>query len=529
MLILQNITYSHPDKENLFNNLGFSLQSKEKAALLGHNGSGKSTLLRIMADWLHASEGIVHASSPPFYVPQHYGSLDDLSLAQALQIQDKLQAMKAILEGDVSEINFTLLNDDWGLEERCAKALDYWELHPSIFSRDMKSLSGGEKTRAFLAGIQIHEPEIVLLDEPTNHLDTRARNIFYDFLLSFSGSCLVVSHDRHLLGMLSPVYELEKGQIKAYGGSYSFYREQKQMEESAVESQIRNQGAELRKAKKIQREAAEREQKHETRGKKSSIQSGIPRIAMKTLKNQAESSAAKLKEAHEDKTRQMADELKQSQERLSASASIQMNFENSNLHQGKILIKVQCLQYAFGNRPLWKTPLSFEVRSGERIHLQGMNGTGKTTLIKILLGQLKPQKGSVQSIITNSVYFDQDYSLISGHLTVYEQAGQFNHEGLQEHEIKIRLHRFLFHSRYWDKPCNTLSGGEKMRLMLCCLMIANKAPDIFILDEPTNNLDIQNIEILTRAINAYKGTLIVVSHDRQFLKEVQVARELMLE
>jgi ATPase subunit of ABC transporter with duplicated ATPase domains len=140
----------------------------------------------------------------------------------------------------------------------------------------------------------------------------------------------------------------------------------------------------------------------------------------------------------------------------------------------------------------------------------------------MMLGELQPQSGTIERAVVKAIYIDQDYSLIDNSLSVYEQAQQFNSGILQEHEIKIRLNRFLFTKEYWDKPCETLSGGEKMRLILCCLMINSQAPDIIVLDEPTNNLDIQNIEILTAAINQYKGTLLVVSHDEYFLKQIQV-------
>jgi ATPase subunit of ABC transporter with duplicated ATPase domains len=140
----------------------------------------------------------------------------------------------------------------------------------------------------------------------------------------------------------------------------------------------------------------------------------------------------------------------------------------------------------------------------------------------MILGQFEPQSGSIERADVQSIYMDQDYSLIDPALQVYEQAQQFNSGALQEHEIKIRLNRFLFTKEDWDKPCKALSGGEKMRLMLCALTISNQAPDMIILDEPTNNLDLQNIKILTAALNEYQGTLLVVSHDEYFLKQINV-------
>ncbi|MNQ81494.1 putative ABC transporter ATP-binding protein [compost metagenome] len=156
--------------------------------------------------------------------------------------------------------------------------------------------------------------------------------------------------------------------------------------------------------------------------------------------------------------------------------------------------------------------------------MKGSNGSGKTTLIKIITGKIVPVQGNIYKTEAKTVYIDQDYSLIQNELTIYEQAQKFNTSGLQEHDIRMRLNRFLFLQNDLEKPCSTLSGGEKMRLMLCCLTINNQAPDIIILDEPTNNLDIQNIEILTAAVNEYQGTLIVVSHDEVFLEQINIDR-----
>ncbi len=172
--------------------------------------------------------------------------------------------------------------------------------------------------------------------------------------------------------------------------------------------------------------------------------------------------------------------------------------------------------------------MSFQITSGERIALKGMNGSGKTTLIKLILGSIEPQTGNVYRADNRSVYIDQDYSLIENELSIYAQAQKFNTFALQEHEVKTRLNRFLFTKDVWEKPCIALSGGERMRLALCCLTIGNQAPDLIVLDEPTNNLDIQNIKILTNAVNDYQGTLIVVSHDETFLEQINIKRMIQL-
>jgi ATPase subunit of ABC transporter with duplicated ATPase domains len=524
MLTAQNISYTHHDKELLFENLSLSVQRQDKVALIGQNGSGKSTLLKILAGVLQPSVGTVHAESKPYYVPQHFGQFNDYTIARALQIEDRLTALQEILEGNVTEKNLSLLNEDWTIEERSREALSFWNLQEFPFAQKMSSLSGGEKTKVFLAGIVIHQPEIILLDEPTNHLDTHSRAILYDFVQTCTHTLIVVSHDRTLLNLLHTVYELDQGGIRVYGGNYDFYMEQKEMEDQTLHHTIRSKEKALRKAIKTEREALERKQKLDARGKRKQEKAGVPRIVKNTLKDKAEKSSTKLKDIHAEKIAAISDEVSQARQALPGIHKMKLDFENSALHTGKILVSAQEINYGYTDRLLWKRPLSFQIRSGERINIKGSNGSGKTTLIKIILGEIQPSSGTIAYADTSSVYIDQDYSLIRNTLTVYQLAQTYNIDALQEHEIKIRLNRFLFDQEFWDKPCSTLSGGEKMRLMLCCLMISNHAPDLFVLDEPTNNLDIQNIEILTSAINAYKGTVIVVSHDQYFLSEIHVDR-----
>lgn len=528
MLILQNLTYMHPNKDVLFSDIHLSISSHDKVALIGNNGAGKSTLLKIVAGLLQPASGSIKLDVKPYYVPQIFGQFNDLTIAQALMIEDKLRALKEILDGHVTETNLELLNDDWTIEERCQEALSYWKLQDLELTQKMSSLSGGQKTKVFLAGIIIHQPELVLLDEPSNHLDVAGRQLLYEFIQHSSCAMIIVSHDRRLLNLLNTVFELNRRGIIVYGGNYDFYQEQKRIESNALNEDVRNKEKALRKAREIEREAAERQQKLNARGKKKQEKAGIPTIMMNTLRNNAEKSTSRLKEIHAEKVGAISQELSELRKELPAVDTMKFGFDHSVLHKGKILVTAKGLNYAYNGELLWRQGLDFQITSGERIALKGLNGSGKTTLIKIILGELAPKTGTITKADNRSVYIDQDYSLIDNDLKVYEQAQRFNTSSLQEHEVKIRLARFLFTKDDWDKTCSSLSGGERMRLILCCLTISNHAPDMIILDEPTNNLDIQNIEILTAAINEYQGTLIVVSHDQWFLEEVNVEQTIEL-
>lgn len=181
MLTLQNISYTYQNKDLLFSDINLTVNNHEKTALIGNNGVGKSTLLKIIAGELQPTYGQIIVETKPYYVPQIFGQFNHLNIAQALLIEDKLNALKEILNGNTSEENFNLLNDDWTIKDRCKEALNYWQLDDLDLSQKMETLSGGQKTKVFLAGISIHQSELVLLDEPSNHLDVSGQTTFIRF------------------------------------------------------------------------------------------------------------------------------------------------------------------------------------------------------------------------------------------------------------------------------------------------------------------------------------------------------------
>ena len=216
-IIIRDLSYVHSDKEILFQHLNLVINPGDKMALTGNNGCGKSTLMRIIAGDLSATTGTVSHPEHLYYVPQHFGQYDDRTIAQALRIDGKLEALHAILNGDVSERHFTTLNDDWNIEERAQAALSAWGMDGIPLSRLMDGLSGGEKTRIFLAGMELHSPVAILLDEPTNHLDATGRQRLYDFVRRTPAIVLVISHDRTLLNQLPAICELASNGRKAKG------------------------------------------------------------------------------------------------------------------------------------------------------------------------------------------------------------------------------------------------------------------------------------------------------------------------
>lgn len=526
-IILRGVSFHYYNQQPLFEYVNLSVASGRKVSVIGNNGTGKSTLLKLIAGELNISSGSIHCVSTPYYIPQQIG-ITGISVSQALGISDKIEALQAIYNGSDKYEYYDILANDWGIESRCRTALDTWGLSNIEISTPIDSLSGGEKTKLFLAGIIIHKPCTIILDEPTNHLDYTSRKKLYEYISISKATIIVVSHDITLLNLLDETCELSPKGLKIYGGNYDFYKAQKKIEEQAFNQQINAEKTALQLAQKKAQEVRERQAKRINRGAKEI--SGIPRIVLKGRGDKGENTGAKLSEKHAGIISSKQQNLSELRQKQSITCELKLDFDNTLLHNGKMLISVCGINFKYKEKGfLWENPFDIEIRSGERIHLKGDNGTGKTTLIKLLIAELLPSVGEVMKGDFSFVYLDQEYSKIRTSQTILELAQEYNRHNLLDHEIKLRLHRALFLKDMWDKPCQILSGGERMRLYLCCLMISNHIPDLFILDEPTNNLDLLSLDILTETIKNYKGTLLVISHDKRFIEEVGITRVFELE
>ncbi|ASZ11244.1 ATP-binding cassette domain-containing protein [Chitinophaga pendula] len=530
LLTVQDLSFILPSGKPLFQHLHFSIGKGGITGLVGDNGTGKSTLLKILAGELPPADGAVLHEGQVYYVPQHFGQYNDLTVAEALGIASRLDALQAILEGNTDARYFEELQDDWDLEERCRQAFSDWGLQDIGLLHCFSSLSGGEKTRTFLAGIDIWQPDLVLMDEPTNHLDTSTRERLYDWVTTNKTQVWLASHDRQLLQYCDHICELTSAGLKMYGGGFDFYLEKKAEEEAAFQQRLSDAEKSVRVAKRKQQETFEQQQNDTNRGVKKTQTNNIPKGLINTLRNRAELSSAKLKSVHEKKLTGLREELDKLREQELLQGNMRTDFGDARLHAGKILVKADHINVSFReNSTLWSQPLSFQINSGDRVAITGDNGSGKSTLISLIMGNRPPAQGELYLADCQRVLLDQEYSLVDRNKTVLQQLESFNDGGLLDHELKVRLNRFLFDQHTWHKPCSVLSGGETLRLALCCIMVRNNTPDMIILDEPANNLDLRNLSILTRAMAAYNGTLVIISHDIVFLEEVGITQEIHLQ
>jgi ATPase subunit of ABC transporter with duplicated ATPase domains len=423
-----------------------------------------------------------------------------------------------------------LTADRWDLRERIEQVFSKMGASHIALDRRVESLSGGEMTRVRIAGLLLEEPDFLILDEPTNHLDLAARESVYDLIASWKKGLIVVSHDRRLLALLDQIAELNVNGLKLYGGDYEFYRQQREVDRNAAEETLQSARQRLKEAKLTAQHAAERQQRKQSHGRRNILKRNLPPIVAGGLRRAAENTAARLRDRHRQKVDHAKREVEGARKNLPIELQIAVDLERSKVPPNKRLIELVGVNYKWpgADRRLWDKPLSVEIIGPERIWLKGANGTGKSTLIDLICGAKSPVEGTVRVGAGRIGLLDQRVSALDDSLTVLEnlkRAAPLRPES----ELRTLLGRFLFIRDAALKPASILSGGERMRAGLACLLGADQSPEIFIADEPTNNLDLTSIEELVSALRGFGGAMIVVSHDAAFIEEIGVERVIDLD
>ncbi len=503
ILACQNISKAFGE-HTVLKNASFHIEEREKAAVVGINGAGKSTLLKIIMQELPADEGqtVITRGKTIGYLAQHQEMtgtntiFDELLtvkqeiLDMETQLRSLEQSMKHAEEEQLSALmdSYSRLSHDFEQQNGYAwkseitgvlKGLGFQEEH---FSKKVNTLSGGQKTRVSLGKLLLSRPDIIMLDEPTNHLDMNSITWLETFLMNYQGAVIIVSHDRYFLDrVVTKIIEIDQGNVLSFHGNYTDYAHKK--------AQIRN--AQLQAYLNQQREIRHQEE------------------VITRLKSFNREKSVRRAESRE----KMLDKMEVLEKPTEARADMRIDLE-PRFPSGNDVLAVEHLSKSFPAQTLF-TDLNFEIKKGERVALIGSNGTGKTTILKILNGVLPADSGEFRLGARVRIgYYDQEHHVLHMEKTIFEEISDA-YPSLNNTRIRNVLAAFLFTNDDVFKRIGDLSGGERGRVSLAKLMLSEA--NFLILDEPTNHLDILSREILENALVHYTGTVLFVSHDRYFI------------
>jgi ATPase subunit of ABC transporter with duplicated ATPase domains len=516
------LSFQWPDGTTVFDGLSLSI-SRGRTGLVGTNGTGKSTLLRLLAGQLRPSQGSVTVDGSLAYLPQNITLDTTLRVDQALGIAERRTALRAIEAGDVSEEHFETVGDDWDVEERALATLGSLGLGDVELNRTVGQMSGGETVLLRLAALLLERPGVLLLDEPTNNLDLFARRRLYEAVDSWrSGVLVVVSHDRDLLERMDRIAELRSGSVSWYGGGWSAYEEALATQQEAAGRMLRAAEADVRRQKRELEETQIKLARRQRHSKKMDAQRRAPRIVAGERKRAAQESAGKLRGLQEDRLNEARERREEAADAIRNDAEIRVSLPHTAVPAGRTVLSLHELRLQFGTLH----DGNLQVHGPERIALAGRNGAGKTTLLRTLTGELAPLSGEAKTFVPLR-FLPQRLDVPDEELSVAANVARMA-PGVTGNHIRSQLARFLFKGTRAEQPAGTLSGGERFRAALAATMLAAPAPQLLMLDEPTNNLDLASRRQLTSALDSYQGTLLIASHDLPFLESAGITRWLLL-
>ncbi|MDR2974562.1 MAG: ATP-binding cassette domain-containing protein [Propionibacteriaceae bacterium] len=528
-IIFSHVSFAWPDGAIALDDVSATFGAG-RTGLVGANGSGKTTIFRLITGELHPGSGVVTVSGDVAYVPQLITTMPGASVADLLGVADILAALHAIEAGSCDPDHFDTVGERWDIETQADAVLASLDmagggLTGADLSRPVTTLSGGEAMVVAIAGCRLRRAAITVLDEPTNNLDEVLRSTVHEMIRTWPGTVIVASHDTALLEQMDAIAELYDGRLSVFGGAYSAWREAMEAEQAAAVQAERTAEQAVRAAKRARVAVLERTARGLARGKQKAVREGVPKIVRDAMRDQAESGAGRARTTGLDKVKEAQSELDQASGRVRADDHIQVDLPDPAVHASRQILELT-----------WGDSDSFSLRGPQRVALAGRNGSGKTTLIEQMLGLREPDTvpdsridapglcGSrvVGRLLTDRVgYLPQRLDVLDDQASAVENIAAVAPQATQG-EIRARLARLLLRGDAVFRPVGALSGGERFRVSLARLLFAEPPAQLLILDEPTNNLDLTSVDQLVEALEAYRGAILVVSHDPVFLSRVHV-------
>ncbi len=521
-IVLHDLAWAPPGGSPLFSDLNLAF-GPERTGLVGRNGVGKTTLLRLIDGRLTPQGGTVTVKGRVALLRQTVQVDEIETIADLFDATDAL-ALLARAEAGLADAD-DLARADWTMEARMTSALGRLNLDATPETR-LATLSGGQRTRAGLAALLFEEPDWLILDEPTNNLDREGREAVIDLLAEWRSGAIVVSHDRELLETIDAIVELTTLGATRYGGNWSVYRVRKALELQAVQRELADADKRLTDLARTARQTAERKARSDRAGRASAARGDQPKILLGARKDRAEDTGGEQARLAERRRDQAEGAATTARERIEVLQPLTVTLPPTGLPIGREILALDRVfaGYVPGHPVL--TGLSLRIAGPERVAITGPNGSGKTTLLSLITGALAPTSGRVR-LSTPAAMLDQQVAILDPALSIRDNFRRLQPD-VDENGCRAALARFMFRADAALRIIGDLSGGQRLRAGLACVLGGPTPPPFLIFDEPTNHLDIDSIEAVEAGLRAYDGALLVVSHDEAFLDAIGITRRIDL-
>ncbi len=517
--VLHQLTCQFADGETLFGPLDLTFD-QQHCGLVGRNGVGKTRLLRLIAGLDLPGSGHVEAHAALAYVAQQREIAPQTTLAQLLGYGEIFAALARFQQGQPQADDIDRLEGQWDLNDRLQSAFTTAGLPAFDPQRPASDLSGGERMRAALCGAMLGHADFLLLDEPTNHLDAYARDWLYQQLDQWRGGLLVASHDRQLLGRMQRIVELTPAALRSYGGNYHDYRRQRELEQQAARAELEHARQERRRTRTRQQKEHDISQRRTAQTLKTVDTLNIASFERVAYKGAAKESLGTLSKQHREQKGSLDAAVREAYQRVEKDSPVMLTLPGSAVAAGKQVLVLEQLQLPFITMP----PLDLRIDGPMRVALAGPNGCGKSTLLKVILGQLAARAGRCYCPLPTA-YLDQNLSQLDLSLSVVEHLG-LQDLPLNEGRVRSQLAQLQLNAERVLLPLAALSGGERLKAALACMLWRQEPAQLLLLDEPTNHLDLASSLAIEAALARFPGAMLVVSHDEAFLQALNLTHRL---
>lgn len=522
-LTLDRASLSLPDGRVLFSDLNLHLDGRP-TGLVGRNGVGKSVLARLLAGEIEPTTGKRSASGRVYYLPQQIRLPHGATVAWLAGVDGLLDALTRIEAGGTDVRDFDRLGDRWDIRQQLALALEAQGLPDLAPDRGAATLSGGEAMRVALTGAFLSQADFLILDEPSNHLDVSQRQRLHAQLAQWPNGLLVISHDRRLLDTLVRIEELLPQGLRSYGGGYSFYASRKAEEQAQAQRELEQTKAAVQRQERALCEQRDRQQRRQARGNRDARDANQAPILMGRRKDRSENSAGRFAARQQAVREQLGAQLREAARQREPTVELALFAPDAVSAPDRIALRLEGAVLPFV--PATARGIDLTLTGRQRIGITGANGSGKSTLLKVLAGQVAPLIGRRTAYVPVA-WLDQRLAELDPAIGVMDQLRDANPEA-NEAALRTRLALLGLEAGHIGGPSGKLSGGERLKAALACVLYAAQPPGLLLLDEPGNHLDMTALEALESMLLQYRGALAVVSHDEALLERLDLTHRLVL-